>query len=154
MDKHLDILNHLMSETFNEILKVEEQSIKQTSGDMVTVTEVHTLDAVGAGDSRTVSELAAAMMVTVSTMTISINRLERKGYVERERANDDRRVVRVHLTDRGRSIVNLHHHYHNRMAKTVIECLSSGEVETLCQAMENLKKFFRYESDLIVKSGA
>lgn len=148
MDKHLEVLNHLLVETFNEILKVEEQSLRLASDNSVTVTEVHTLDAIGLGEPRTITELAAAMMVTVSTMTISINRLEKKGLVERERANDDRRIVRVRLTDKGHALTSVHQRFHRRMAKSVIEHLAPGEVEALSHAMENLKGFFQRESEM------
>ena len=146
MDKNLEVLNHLLVETFNEILKVEEQSLKLVSGSTVTVNEVHTLDAIGEGEPRTVSELAAAMMVTVSTMTIAINRLEKKGLVERERAGHDRRVVRVRLTERGRALSYVHRRFHRRMVKAVSERLTPKEVEVLSRAMENLKNFFHSEN--------
>lgn len=146
MEKHLEVLNHLLVETFNEILKVEEQSLKLAAGSEVTVNEVHTLDAIGKDEPRTVSELASAMMVTVSTMTIAINRLEKKGLVKRERSGDDRRVVRVHLTDRGRSLSYVHKRFHRRMVKAVSEQLSFQEIEILSKAMKNLKSFFHLEN--------
>ena len=63
MEKNLEVLNSLFVETFNEILKVEEQSLRSATGSRVTVTEMHTLDAIGSGDPRTVSELAAARKI-------------------------------------------------------------------------------------------
>ena len=92
MDKQLDTLNTLLVDTFNEILKVEEQSLRAATQSSVTVTEMHTLDAIGTGDPRTVSELATATKVTVSTMTIAINRLASKSLVERVR---DRKSTRL-----------------------------------------------------------
>ncbi len=146
MDKNLEVLNHLLVDTFNEILKVEERSLKLVSGSTVTVNEVHTLDAIGDGEPRTVSELAAAMMVTASTMTIAINRLEKKGLVKRERAGHDCRVVRVRLTDHGRSLSYIHRRFHRRMVKSVSEQLTPQEIETLSRAMGHLKDFFHSEN--------
>ncbi|NLN82062.1 MAG: MarR family transcriptional regulator [Clostridiales bacterium] len=146
MDKNLEILNHILVDTFNEILKVEERSLRLVAGSKVTVNEVHTLDAIGDGDLHTVTELAGAMMVTVSTMTIAVNRLEKKGLVERERAGHDRRVVRVRLTDRGRSLVYVHKRFHRRMVKAVAERLDPNEIEILSRAMENLRDFFHSEN--------
>jgi DNA-binding MarR family transcriptional regulator len=48
------------------------------------------------------SELAGMMLTTPATVTSVINTLERDGYVERRRDDDDRRVVRLYLTDKGR----------------------------------------------------
>ena len=42
MDKQLDTLNTLLVDTFNEILKVEEQSLRAATQSSVTVTEMHT----------------------------------------------------------------------------------------------------------------
>gem|GEM_PF-189452 len=146
LEKHLEVLNHLLVETFNEILKIEEQSLRLVAGSEVTVNEVHTLDAIGKSEPCTVSELASAMMVTVSTMTITINRLEKKGLVKRERSGDDRRVVRVYLTDKGRSLSYVHRRFHRRMVKAVSEQLTIDEIGVLSKAMENLKDFFRQEN--------
>lgn len=146
-DKNLEILNHLLVETFNEILKVEEQSLRLSAGAPVTVTELHVLDAIGNGEPRTISALAAAMRVTVSTMTIGINRLEKKGFVERVRESADRRVVRVKLTDRGRTLAYIHQRFHRRMARAVVDRLEPTELDILCRAMENLKSFFHEESE-------
>lgn len=151
MDRDLEVLNRLLVDTFNEILKVEEQSLKLVSGSTVTVNEVHTLDAIGEIELQTVSEIANAMMVTASTMTITINRLERKGLVERERSGDDRRVVRVRLTERGRALSYVHRRFHRRMVKAVSERLTPGEIKTLSHAMENLRDFFRDENKRNVK---
>ena len=41
MDKNLEILNHILVDTFNEILKVEERSLRLVAGSKVTVNEVH-----------------------------------------------------------------------------------------------------------------
>jgi DNA-binding MarR family transcriptional regulator len=49
----------------------------------------------------TVLELAAHMGVTAATMSISIDRLERKGYVVRLKDAKDRRRVHVRLTTAG-----------------------------------------------------
>ena len=123
-NKNLEILNHLLVETFNDILKVEEQSLQLAADCPVTVTELHTLDAIGNGEPRTVTALAAAMRVTVSTMTIAINRMEKKGFVEKVRENTDRRVVRVKLTDTGRTLSDTHERFHSRMARAAAERLA------------------------------
>jgi DNA-binding MarR family transcriptional regulator len=146
MERDLDVLNRLLVDTFNEILKVEERALKLVSGSSITVNEVHTLDAIGDGDMQTISEVASAMMVTASTMTITINRLEKKGLVERERAGYDRRVVYVRLTERGRTLSYIHRRFHRRMVKAVSELLTPEEVKILSRAMKNLRDFFHEEN--------
>lgn len=48
-------------------------------------------------------DLAVAHQVQDQTMSRIVERLERGGYVTRERSADDRRRVLVHLTDAGRA---------------------------------------------------
>src|SRR6476469_764047 len=52
-------------------------------------------------EPTTVMELAAHMSVTAATMSLSIDRLERKGYVVRVKDAKDRRRVHVRLTSAG-----------------------------------------------------
>lgn len=146
MDKNLETLNRFLVETFNEILKVEEHSLKQTAGNDVTVNEIHTLDAIGEAEPRTVTELASAMRVTVSTMTTAINRLEKKRLVKRERPAGDRRVVRVHLTEKGRELSHMHYNFHCRMVLAAVEKLTAEEVEVLSRALSGLRDYFSAES--------
>ena len=145
MDSRLESLNTLLVETFNAILKVEEQSLRRATKESVTVTELHLLDAVAQDDQATISSLAAVTRVTVSTMTIAINRLEAKRYVERVRETADRRVVRVRLTERGRALAYAHKRFHRRMARAVVDGLPEQELDALTRAMENLRDFFREE---------
>lgn len=145
-ERNLETLNSLLVDTFNAILKVEERSLRVGLTDTVTVTEMHILDAIGDDGVRTVTELAAAAMVTVSTMTIAINRLEGKKLVERVRDTADRRVVRVRLTEAGRA---------DRLRPSPLSPpdgpggggrLEPGELDILAQAMEKLRGFFQEES--------
>jgi MarR family transcriptional regulator, organic hydroperoxide resistance regulator len=52
----------------------------------------------------TTGELAAALLVHQSSTSLLIQRLERRGLVRRVRQKDDRRFVRVELTERGGSV--------------------------------------------------
>ena len=52
-------------------------------------------------DPTTVNELARHMGVTAATMSLGLDRLERKGYVARARDGRDRRRVHVRLTSAG-----------------------------------------------------
>lgn len=55
-------------------------------------------------DPAMVGEIADAMGVTASTMSLNLSRLERGGFISRERDPDDRRVMNVRLTRAGTEI--------------------------------------------------
>ncbi len=50
-------------------------------------------------------ELAEKLLVTGGNVTYVMDRLEAQGLVVRERSGDDRRVVRAHLTSKGRDTI-------------------------------------------------
>jgi MarR family transcriptional regulator, organic hydroperoxide resistance regulator len=55
-----------------------------------------------AGDGLKSSDVAARGWSSPGTLTAVVNTLVREGYVERRRDADDRRVVRLYVTDKGR----------------------------------------------------
>jgi DNA-binding MarR family transcriptional regulator len=59
------------------------------------------LDHLDEQDAMTLNGLARHMGVTAGTMSLTIDRLERKGYVARVRDSTDRRRVNVRLTAAG-----------------------------------------------------
>ena len=65
------------------------------------LTVVKMLEQVG---DLSLSELSDAIRAQNSTMTGIVDRMEREGIVERVRSTEDRRVVRIHLTDKGKKL--------------------------------------------------
>jgi len=59
------------------------------------------------GRSLQMSEIAAQLLASPSGITRIADRLERKGLIGRDIPRDNRRVVRVTLTERGRSVLAL-----------------------------------------------
>src|ERR687895_1286098 len=68
---------------------------------LVSAHQASILDHLDAVESTVLSDLAKHMGVTASTMSLAIDRLERGGYVVRERDASDRRRVRIRLIDAG-----------------------------------------------------
>lgn len=56
---------------------------------------------INAREGATVVELARAQQTDPGAMTRLLDRLEAKGYCRRQRSADDRRVVRIELTEKG-----------------------------------------------------
>ena len=102
MERLTEILNHLMVEIFNDILTIEQTALKKGAFSDLSVTEMHTIEAIGMYHPRTMSEVAQDLKITVGTLTTAINRLVKKEYVERKRVEDDRRIVQISLTKKGK----------------------------------------------------
>ncbi|MFB0918048.1 MAG: MarR family transcriptional regulator [Clostridiaceae bacterium] len=148
MDNNRKVLNHLFVNVFNQILRIEEKVIKQQTVLNLTVNEMHTIEAIGKYTSKNMSEVAELLNITTGTLTISVNRLIEKGYVERMRDEDDRRIVRIKLTDKGMKAFDKHEEYHEEMVNTVLSNLSDEEAEVLSRTLISISNFFKikYES--------
>ena len=74
-------------------------------GEDVTLPQYRALVVLGTRGPQRAADLAAGLGVTPSTASRMIDRLVRKRLVRRTRTRDDRRVLRVQLTEIGREIV-------------------------------------------------
>lgn len=137
------VLNELLVITFNDILEIEQSAIKEGILKDLSVTEIHTIDAIGMYIPRTMSEVAADLNITVGTLTIAINNLVKKGYVIRSKDEKDRRVVKIGLTKKGKLAFRVHEKFHLDMIKETIEGLSIEEETVLANALSKLNKFFK-----------
>lgn len=141
--KKISELNELLMQTYDLILKAENNVVKQGPFSDLSVTEIHTIEAIGRREGRTMGEIAARLNVAVSTLTVSINRLIKKGYAERVRDQKDRRQVFVHLTKKGEKAYLLHGYFHSAMINTTLKCLTEQESEVLVCALEKVNEFFK-----------
>lgn len=112
MEPNFGRINTLLVEAFNDILVIEESELKKSQFKDLSITEMHTIEAIGMYKKKTTSEVAKELSITVGTLTIAINRLVKKDYVERLRSEDDRRVVKLGLTKKGRLIFRVHQRFH------------------------------------------
>ena len=143
MERNNKVLNELLVQLFNDILQIEENTLKNGNLSNLSVTELHTIVAIGMYKERTMSEVAQDLRITVGTLTTAINKLIKKGYVERKRIEEDRRVVLVHLTKRGKLAYRLHEKFHNDMISDTINGVSEKEEKVLISSLERLNIFFK-----------
>jgi DNA-binding MarR family transcriptional regulator len=67
----------------------------------LTASEINALANLADGRGRTVSELGAAVGTRISTLTSVLDRLERRGHINRGASPGDRRAVLITLTSSG-----------------------------------------------------
>ncbi len=70
----------------------------------LTSTQYIVLARLWAGDGISISELCDRLSLDNPTLTGIVDRMERDGSLERRRDGDDRRVVNVYLTEKGRNL--------------------------------------------------
>ena len=135
------LVNDYLTSIFNNVLVIEESSLRGSQFKDVSIKEMHTIDVIGSMPNATPSDISKELLVTLGTVTTSLNNLERKGYIERRRSSIDRRVVHLSLTKKGRRLYRLHKRFHNRMVMQVVEGMSSEEKNAMQKGLQNLYNF-------------
>ncbi|MFI5618008.1 MarR family winged helix-turn-helix transcriptional regulator [Streptomyces sp. NPDC051567] len=88
--------------------------------------------------AMTAGALIPAAMVTSGAITNRIDRMEAKGLVERVRDGQDRRSVRIRLTERGRELTETVMAEHLRHYAELLAPLDRGTCATLAAALRTL----------------
>ena len=136
-------LNDFFVHVFNRILVWEEHALSQVGAQDLSVKELHVLEAVSdltVQARNTMTAIAEALSIRVSSLTTAVNTLVRKGYLERGGEPGDRRVI---LTDKGEQANALHSQFHARMIDSATQGLTEQELDALIQSLKNLSAFFQ-----------
>lgn len=137
-----EVLHDILVRLFQEILDIESKALITSEFKDISVNDMHIIEAIGEKEPKNMSTVAKIMSVTVGTLTIAINSLVKKGYVHRERSEEDRRVVLISLTEKGRK-ANAHHmKFHDGMIQAVLKDLDEEQQKILVKSLMNLRAFF------------
>lgn len=137
------IFNEILVRLFRDIMDIEEKAIVTPEFKDITNNDMHVIEAIGTGAPKNMSTIARELSVTVGTLTIAMNSLVKKGYVVRERGREDRRVVYISLSERGRQAYEHHAEFHRQMVEAATKDLSEEEMKVLIQALLKLDNWFR-----------
>ena len=101
MDKDLNKIHASMRNLFGLVHRLEDEAVKASEFSDLSRAEISAIMAIGTGRPKTMTHVANILEISVSTLTTTINKLVKKGYVERLRDDKDRRIVKIGLSDRG-----------------------------------------------------
>ncbi len=110
-----ETLNELLVKLFKNITEIEAQCLVTEEFRDISYNDFHIIEAIGTGEPKNMSTVAKLMRVTTGTLTKAIDALTEKGYVIRERSRQDKRVVGVYLTQKGRAAYAHHEEFHRDM---------------------------------------
>ena len=143
----ISTLNEMLVKLFRNINAIEERAIRTGEYRDVTANDMHVIEAIGTGEARNMTSVARSLDVTTGTLTISVNSLVKKGYVDRVRSEEDRRVVLISLSEKGKRAYLHHRKFHDQMISVVVEELTEEEQQVLERAVRKLNQFFMETAD-------
>jgi DNA-binding MarR family transcriptional regulator len=106
----------------------------------VSMAQLHIMFTVQRSGEMTMSHLADILNVSLSNATGLIDRLEERGYIERQRVPTDRRVVLVRLTERGVSMLAEVDALSDNLMRSVLERLPASQLRGVANAVSALRE--------------
>ena len=90
-------------------------------------------------ETLTCSELGRRLLDRTPDVTRLLNRLQRSGLIRRERAEHDRRVVEVGITEEGLALLARMQDDVEAVENRLTEHLTAGDHRHLCELLERLR---------------
>ncbi len=100
--------------------------------------ESRTIMILGSKGTTIMSELARASNLALSTATNTVDKLVSKELVERTRVDEDRRIVQVGLSEKGKRFYEAFLECQFAMGRGMLEALSPGEREIFLELMAKM----------------
>lgn len=145
----LEQLSEVLSESYTLMSRVEESMVNCTKTLNLTISEIHMMEIIGKGNTKgkTITEIAAELSVTLSSVTVAVNKLEKKKYVVKHRDDADGRMVYVQLTSSGDRIYRLNKRLHRNLAVNIARGFSEQEKEILLKGIIKMNSFLRRKAE-------
>lgn len=143
-----ETLNELLVKLFKHIMEIEGHCLVNAEFNDITYNDFHVIAAIGLQEPKSMSTVAKLMHVTTGTLTKAMDGLTEKGYVIRERNRQDKRVVGLYLTDKGKAAYRHHEEFHRRMITNIKEQLTEQELPILIYSLTKLMDYFQEEYGL------
>ncbi|HEY0945458.1 MAG TPA: MarR family winged helix-turn-helix transcriptional regulator [Opitutaceae bacterium] len=128
-------------DAFIKLMRAAESVASRTHAALpktLTVAQFGVLEALLHRGPLCQSALAAKLLKSAGNLTLVVDNLERDGHVRRERAPHDRRYVTVHLTPKGRELIEQVFPHVAAAITRELSVLSPGEQATLAELCKKL----------------
>lgn len=135
-------LDNLLGRIFGHTMSAEQSYVAESEFRDISVNDMHIIAAVGMKTSGSMSSIAKKMGVTVGTLTIAINSLVKKGYVNRMRSSKDRRVVLISLSEKGERAFLYQQGFHDKLRQILQSELSQEQCGQLVMALSKVEAKF------------
>jgi DNA-binding MarR family transcriptional regulator len=86
----------------------------------------------------TMGELCDKLFLACSTATDLVDRMEKNGFLERKRDTQDRRVIRLSMSEMGKRVISEVVAARRRYVSSILEKLTEEEINQLAQSLNRL----------------
>lgn len=89
---------------------------------------------------QTVRQISDAVLIKFGSITYVINKLAKKEYIERINSTEDRRVVYIHLTEKGKEVMDTVFPKHQAAIERMFQDASNYDKEMIIDILKKIGK--------------
>ncbi len=134
-DERVKRIDNILAPLFDAAIKEEEIWISRLAKQRLSKSEIRTLVAINESGFIPMTQIAKRLRITISTLTTAINKLEKRNLVEKVRDEDDKRIIKVKLTSKGKIVAEKHDDVRARMVGKITGDFEEEELEVLEKAL-------------------
>ncbi len=138
------LLNQALKDMFYSVLRLQEKSVSKLAKGNISRTEMHTLEIVQDIPDATLTQITDILGITKATVSVSVNRLVEKGYLIKNRAEDDKRKNILQLTEEGEIMCKKHAQFHDMLIQAVVRDFQVSQYPEVLKSMQALVNFFNH----------
>ncbi|HEY3426875.1 MAG TPA: MarR family transcriptional regulator [Negativicutes bacterium] len=130
---------NVLSESMRECMrKYKEETPDSKELFNLTITQLHYLHAIREMDNPTITELAEKFGVQKSTVTVAINKLLQREFIDKTPSESDLRVVHISLSVKGKRLIQIEDRGYYHFASQIMEALDETERETFAYILSKV----------------
>jgi DNA-binding MarR family transcriptional regulator len=154
MSLYKDTLEDEMIRAFYEFYNLFEVSLKYKTENSLTLKENFILEIIKRltiTNDNTVTNLAEVLQITNASTSIAVSNLRKKGFLDKNQSELDKRIVFVDLTSKAKFFLSKQEEFRHRAIKEMSDKLNIVEKASLLSTIKKVRVFFKKDMDRIKK---
>ncbi|MBI3753957.1 MAG: MarR family transcriptional regulator [Deltaproteobacteria bacterium] len=138
LDKKAKELNNYIQQMLEKVTSAQKSTCLNSPSSELSLQELKVIGLLGERGPAIMRDIAGYLGLAMSTGTGIVDKLVERGFVTRERNEEDRRVVTVDLTDAGREMYSIYQERNMGLSFSMLESLTEKEQDTLLSLMRKI----------------
>lgn len=116
----------------------EMEFIKKYEAEGFTSRQMEYLDVINRFGNPNLGEIAKALKLSKPSVTAIVDKLAAGGYIQKFQSDEDRRSFHVHLSAKGKKLVQTHNQTHEKIADLLAANLDKKDLKTLISLLNKV----------------
>ena len=119
------------------------------------MSEMHVIEAVSKEEVPSMTAVANHLNITLGTLTTAVKKIIEKGFLVKERSNEDKRIFYLRLTKEGEKALEVHNQFHKELAYYIKSHIPQERMDWVYETIKLIySDLIDYRSELRTKKKA